>query len=95
MSALWAVSGAAEPQATKRKMKFKEKHALETLPKTMAALVAKANELQAKLADPDFYLHNRTSYEKVTSDLSETQRKLAAAEEQWLELEILREELAG
>ena len=33
-------------------MKFKDKHALETLPKTMAALIAKADALQAKLADP-------------------------------------------
>ena len=88
-------AAAAEPQAAKRKMKFKEKHALETLPKTMAVLIAKANELQAKLDDPQFYLRDRTGFEKVTTDLSETQRKLAAAEEQWLELEILREELAN
>lgn len=86
---------APEPQVIKRKMKFKEKHALETLPKTMAALNQKANELQSKLDDPQFYLRDRTGFEKVTGDLAETQRKLAAAEEQWLELEILREELAG
>ena len=86
---------AAVADAPKRKMKFKEKHALETLPKTMAALNQKANELQAKLDDPQFYLRDRSGFEKVTSDLAETQRKLAAAEEQWLELEILREELAG
>jgi ABC transport system ATP-binding/permease protein len=93
-----ALSGepqAANSQVIKRKMKFKEKHALETLPKTMAALNAKANELQAKLADPQFYNRDRAGFEKVTTDLGETQRKLAAAEEQWLELEILREELAG
>jgi len=88
-------SAASEPSAVKRKMKFKEKHALETLPKTMAALNAKANELQAKLADPQFYNRDRAGFEKVTTDLGETQRKLAAAEEQWLELEILREEIAG
>jgi ATP-binding cassette subfamily F protein uup len=82
-------------QPPNRKMKFKEKHALETLPKTMAALIAKANELQGKLDDPQFYIRDRASFEKVTTDLAETQRKLAAAEEQWLELEILREELAG
>jgi len=85
----------AEPQAAKRKMKFKEKHALETLPKTIAALNAKASDLQARLGDPDFYTRDRAGFEKVTTDLGETQRKLAAAEEQWLELEILREELAG
>jgi ATP-binding cassette subfamily F protein uup len=88
-------SAASEPRAAKRKMKFKEKHALETLPKTIAALNAKADELQAKLADPQFYSRDRVGFEKVTTDLGETQRKLAAAEEQWLELEILREELAG
>ena len=86
---------AAEPRAAKRKMKFKEKHALETLPKTIAALNIKANELQTRLDDADFYRRDRAGFEKVTGDLAETQRKLAAAEEQWLELEILREELAG
>ncbi len=85
----------AEPQAEKRKMKFKEKHALETLPRTIAALNAKASDLQARLDDPDFYVRDRAGFEKVTTDLGETQRKLAAAEEQWLELEILREDLAG
>ena len=51
--------------------------------------------MQAKLADPQFYTRDRAGFEKVTTDLGETQRKLAAAEEQWLELEILREEIAG
>jgi ATP-binding cassette subfamily F protein uup len=88
-------ASAGGPQAAPRKMKFKEKHALETLPRTIAALNAKASDLQARLDDPDFYVRDRAGFEKVTTDLGETQRKLAAAEEQWLELEILREELAG
>jgi ATP-binding cassette subfamily F protein uup len=83
------------PPASRRKMKFKDKHALETLPKTIAGLQVKADELQEKLGDPQFYVRDRAGFEKVTTDLGETQRKLAAAEEQWLELEILREELAG
>ena len=88
-------ASAGGPQAAPRKMKFKDKHALETLPKTIAALNVKANSLQARLDDPDFYTRDRAGFEKATTDLGETQRKLAAAEEQWLELEILREELAG
>ncbi len=84
--------GAAAP---KQKMSFKHKHALETLPKTIATLQAKADDLQGKLADPKFYQRDRTGFEKITSDLGETQRKLAAAEEQWLELEMMREEMAG
>ena len=85
-------NGAAAP---KQKMSFKHKHALETLPKTIATLQAKADDLQGKLADPKFYQRDRGGFEKVTSDLGETQRKLAAAEEQWLELEMMREEMAG
>jgi ATP-binding cassette subfamily F protein uup len=88
-------SAAAGSPATKRKMTFKEKHALETLPKTIATRQAEANALQAKLADPQFYARDRTGFEKVTAALGELQRKIAAAEEQWLELEVLREELAG
>jgi ATP-binding cassette subfamily F protein uup len=90
-----ALTANAAPLAQKRKLKFKEKHALETLPKTIAGLQSKADELQAMLADPQFYQRDRAGFEKATSDLGEAQRKLAAAEEQWLELEILREDIAG
>jgi ATP-binding cassette subfamily F protein uup len=91
------VKASDSPKAApaRQRMSFKHKHALETLPKTIATLQAKANDLQAKLADPKFYQRDRAGFEKVTSDLGETQRKLAAAEEQWLELELMREEMAG
>ncbi len=90
-----AAPSVTTPLAPKRRMTFKDKHALETLPQTIATLQAKANDLQAKLDDPQFYARDRAGFEKVTSDLGETQRKIAAAEEQWLELEILREEVDG
>jgi ATP-binding cassette subfamily F protein uup len=83
----------AEP--AKRRMTFKDKHALETLPGTIAALQAQAEALQARLADPQFYARDRAGFEKASSELGDLQRKIAAAEEQWLALEILREELAG
>jgi ABC transport system ATP-binding/permease protein len=86
---------AAEPQPVKRRMRFKDTHALETLPKTIAALQTQASELQAKLGDPQFYARDRADFEKVTAALGDIQRKISAAEEQWLELETLREELAG
>jgi ATP-binding cassette subfamily F protein uup len=85
----------AEAPAQRRRMTFKDKHALETLPKTIAALQGKAEALQSKLDDPGFYARDRAGFEQATNDLGELQRKIAAAEEQWLELEILREEIAG
>jgi ATP-binding cassette subfamily F protein uup len=88
-------SKSAAAATQKPRMTFKDKHALETLPKTIATLQAKANDLQARLADPNLYRRDRAAFEKASKDLGETQRKLAAAEEQWLELEMLREEMAG
>jgi ATP-binding cassette subfamily F protein uup len=90
-----SATATAAPRGAKRRMSFKDKHALETLPKTIAARQAEASVLQAKLADPDFYARDRAAFEKVTAALGELERKIAAAEEQWLELEILREEFAG
>ena len=90
-----AASVVSEPQPAKRRLMFKDKHALETLPKTIAALQAQTKELQAKLDDPQFYARDRAGFEKVTATLGELQMKIAAAEEQWLELEILREDIAG
>ena len=85
----------AEPAPGKRRLAFKDKHALETLPKSIAALQGEMSSLQAKLDDPGFYARDRAGFEDVTATLGELQRKIAAAEEQWLALEILREELAG
>ena len=85
----------AEPSTARRRMTFKDKHALETLPNTIAALHKTSNALQALLDDPQFYARDRAGFERVTTELGETQRQLSAAEQQWLELEMLREELAG
>jgi ATP-binding cassette subfamily F protein uup len=87
-------SGVGEPRQTKRRLVFKDKHTLDTLPKTIAALQSEIDALQNKLHDPQFYARDRAGFEKVTATLGALQVKIAAAEEQWLELEILREELA-
>jgi ATP-binding cassette subfamily F protein uup len=86
--------GATAPLPAKARMSFKDKHALETLPKTIAALQAEAAALQVKLEDPQFYARDRAAFERSTIKLGELQEKIVAAEEQWLRLEMLREEIA-
>jgi ATP-binding cassette subfamily F protein uup len=86
---------AGEPPAAKRRLSFKDKHALETLPKTIAALQAEAEALQAKLDDPKFYARDRAGFEQVAASLGALRARIAAAEEQWLELEMQREALGG
>jgi ABC transport system ATP-binding/permease protein len=81
--------GASQP---KRKLSFKDKHALETLPKTMEALQAEINRLEDVLADPNLFATNASRFRISSQALAETQNKLAAAEEQWLELEMAASE---
>ncbi|MDR3469454.1 MAG: ATP-binding cassette domain-containing protein [Xanthobacteraceae bacterium] len=81
------------PTAAKRRLNFNEKHALETLPKTMAALEETIAGHQAKLADPSLYARDRKAFDEISAALVDAQTKLHAAEEKWLALEILREEL--
>ncbi|HEY5962432.1 MAG TPA: ATP-binding cassette domain-containing protein [Xanthobacteraceae bacterium] len=85
----------AAPAEKKRKLSFNEKHALETLPKTIADLEAEGRALQTRLDDPAFFSRDRAGFEKASAALGAVQTKLAEAEERWLELEILREELGG
>ena len=83
-----------EAQPARRRMTFKDKHALETLPATIATLRAEADRLQSKLDDSEYYARNRAAFEQTSAALGDLQRRIEAAETQWLELEILREELA-
>jgi ATP-binding cassette subfamily F protein uup len=87
---------AATPQpakAARRRLSFNEKHALETLPKRIAVLQTEIARLQDKLADPALYSRDPASFARTTEALGAAQTELAQAEEKWLELEILREEI--
>jgi len=86
---------AAPPQQGKRKLSFKEKHALETLPAEIKKLENEIARLNEALADPGLYAKSPDEFDKKSQALGAAEAKRAAAEEQWLELEILREELEG
>jgi ATP-binding cassette subfamily F protein uup len=76
-------------------MTFKDRHALETLPARIAALETNVAKLNAVLEDPDLYTRNPARFAETTASLEAARLALAAAEEQWLELEMRREELEG
>jgi len=90
-----AKAAPSEPKPARRRLSFHEKHALETLPATIATLQAEIGRLDARLADPGLYARDRTSFDVTSAALAKAHADLAAAEERWLELEMLREELAG
>ncbi len=82
-------------RTAKQKMSFKDKHALETLPDRMDALQAKIAELRMLLADPDFFTRNADLFHTTVAKLQKADDDMAAAEEHWLSLEMLRDELEG
>ncbi|KLK92536.1 elongation factor 3 [Microvirga vignae] len=87
---------AAAPSAqAKRKLSFNEQHDLKTLPKRMEELEAKIAKVQEILADPELYSRDPARFQKAMDALTQLQADLHAAEERWLELEMLREELEG
>ena len=79
-------------QASSAKMTFKDKHALETLPTRMAELQKEIETHQATLADPDLFRSDPAKFDKVAKAMQDAESALAASEEQWLELEMKREE---
>ena len=86
---------ASEAAQRKRRLSFNEKHALETLPKTIAGLQVKIHTLQKTLHDPDLYARDRKTFDEASLALADAQAELTAAEDQWLALEILREQIEG
>jgi ATP-binding cassette subfamily F protein uup len=79
--------------APKRRLSFNEKHALETLPKTIEKLHAEIARQQRRLDDPNLYAKDRKTFDEASTAMASAQEELAAAEDRWLELEVLREEI--
>ncbi|WP_254430702.1 ABC-F family ATP-binding cassette domain-containing protein [Ruegeria arenilitoris] len=76
-------------QETKPKagLSFSEKHRLEKLPAEIARLEAEIAKLEELMSDPQLFTREPVKFQKATEALVERQEKLAAAEEEWLELE--------
>jgi ATP-binding cassette subfamily F protein uup len=83
------------PAAGRRKLSFREKHALETLPARIETLQGDVARLQRNLADPARFSRDPEGFSNSAGELARAEAALAAAEEEWLALEILREEVEG
>ena len=63
------------------------------LPKTIGKLQAEIAKQQKLLDDPDLYAKDRKKFDEASAAIAKAQHELAAAEDRWLELEVLREEI--
>ncbi|GIL38088.1 ATP-binding cassette domain-containing protein [Roseiterribacter gracilis] len=76
------------------KLNFTQKRDLDRLPGEIEKLTAEIAKLAAQMADADLYARDPAGFQNVAAKLDETQRKLAEAEERWLDLASLAESLS-
>ena len=79
----------------KPRLSFKEKHALQTLPDRIAALESEIGRLQGVLNDPGLYARDPAAFGIAAADLARAEEQRAQAEDEWLVLELKREEVEG
>ncbi len=77
----------------RRRLSFKDKHALTSLPQTIEELRTRIESLQLRLADPLLYRRDPQAFAELGQALAAAQSAFAEAENEWLRLEILREEV--
>jgi ATP-binding cassette subfamily F protein uup len=61
----------------------------------MEDAVADIGIIEQRLADPGLYRRDPKAFTDATATLNKARGELAAMEEEWLELEMLREEIEG
>jgi len=71
----------------------RDKRTLERLPREIAALEAEIAKLETALSDPGAYARDPDRYMLAGRRLEEARTALAAKEEEWLTLELRREEM--
>ena len=86
-----AARAAALPQTAGTKLSFKDQHELKTLTAEIERLQREIKAHEAKLAAPGLYNKDIKAFKAATNALADAHEALAAAEERWLQLELLRE----
>ncbi len=86
---------AAAPSVSKVKLSYKQKFALENLPKEMAKAETEIARREQKMADPNLFAKDPATFNRLASEMEKLRESLTKMEEEWLELEMLREELEG
>ncbi|MCW1749851.1 ABC-F family ATP-binding cassette domain-containing protein [Rhizobium acaciae] len=81
--------------SSKVKLSFKQKFALENLPKEMAKAEAEIAKREQVMADPNLFTRDPASFNRLAGEMEKLRASLTDMEEEWLELEMLREELEG
>ncbi|WP_375701884.1 ABC-F family ATP-binding cassette domain-containing protein [Bartonella sp. AA89HNZF] len=78
---------------TRGKLSYKQVYALEKLPEEIAVLQDEIKKIEQELSDPALYRSDKERFERLSTTLEKKKNTCTQKQEEWLELEILREEM--
>ena len=84
---------AVSSMTTRRRLSFKDKHALQELPAQIARLESEIASLQNDLSDNGLFLREPSRFTALAARLTAAQKLLADHEDRWIALEMLRSEI--
>jgi len=85
-------AAAPSPSPQRRRLSFKDDHALKVLPDRIAAREAEIAAMEAALSDPALYARDPAKFAATGEALAQARAEVSAMEEEWLRIESLREE---
>ena len=88
--------GAADTDSGRRrqpKLSYRQQQALAALPDRIAGLTAEIGKLEVDLADGDLFRRAPDRFRQIAARLEDAKRARGAAEDEWLEIELLAEQL--
>jgi len=77
------------------KLSYKDQREWEQLPQKISDLESEKDMLESKLAEADFFTRDPDGFQKASARIAAVADEIAASEDRWLELEMLREELSS
>ena len=84
-----------DPAKKPTKLSYKQQRLLEVLPKTIEDLGKEIKQIENELSNPALYTDNPEKFNQLTQRLAQAQNEVSEAEDQWLEIQILQEELSA
>ncbi len=90
-----AEQSAPKPPARPAKLSYKDQRDYDLLPGRIEAIDGEIAAAEAEMADPALYTRNPARFSELTAKCDALRAEKEAAEERWLELAMLVEEMAG
>lgn len=84
---------AAPIQKKSARLSYNQQRLLEVLPQKAAELEEEIRQIEDSLGNGDLYNSDRNEFDRLTQTLQEKKQELEEAENQWLEIQMIKDEL--